>query len=121
MADQDKERDKALEEAAQAEFDPVRGDVLYHGPPEAPQPGPEPGVTFHPGSFGNPAPDDAPIEEPVRVDPEQASDAAPGAEATRQAEENPVEGPSVEEQARAVDARTDSRRGTARNRGDSKK
>lgn len=111
---EDKELKKALKDA---EFDEVKGDVLYHGDPANPRPGPEPGVTYHPGSFGQPAPDDLPIIEPVVVDPERASDAArAAAEATEESAEHPAEGtvaagePGETRPARAPSRARDSKR-----------
>jgi hypothetical protein len=87
---EDKELRKALKNA---DTHPVTGEPLYHGDPANPRPGPEPGVTYHPGSFGQPAPDNLPIVEPVAVDPERASDAArAAAEATEESAEHPVAG-----------------------------
>jgi hypothetical protein len=87
---EEKELKRALKDA---EYDEVKQDVLYHGPPSAPRPGPAEGETLHPGSFGQPAPDDLPIVEPVVVDPERASDAArPAAEAAEESAAHPVAG-----------------------------
>jgi hypothetical protein len=91
---EDKAREKELRKALRdADTHPTTGEPLYHGPPSAPRPGPAEGETLHPGSFGQPAPDDLPIEQPVVVDPERASDAArPAAEAAEESAEHPVAG-----------------------------
>jgi hypothetical protein len=91
---EDKAREKELRKALRdADTHPVTGEPLYHGPPSAPRPGPAEGETLHPGSFGQPAPDDLPIVEPVVVDPERASDAArPAAEAAEESAAHPVAG-----------------------------
>jgi hypothetical protein len=91
---EDKARERELKRALRdADTDPVTGEPLYHGPPNAPRPGPAEGETLHPGSFGQPAPDTLPIVEPVAVDPERASDAArPAAEAAEESAAHPVAG-----------------------------